>query len=250
MKQHSARAELNAQYYQQAVRFAAQFTTAEKAEFLNEIEQRQTFEQTQFSQHLQNVPKKSPLVLLLVMLVVLVGSGLFYWQTDRYRYVAQGQQALTQFLDQTAEENVTQRNDRYIIHLQSQLRQNPNNGDLWFELGQAYSLNNDFSSAMICYQNAITVLGRKPAILGAMATVEYYQQHQKLTPQATLWINEALQADPKESASLLLLASDAFLNNDPKKAIDYWQQVLDSENQAIDRREIIHSIKTAQQMLP
>lgn len=101
---------------------------------------------------------------------------------------------------------------------------------------------------MICYNNAITVLGRKAAVIGAMATADYYKNKQKLSPQATAWIDEALKLDPKESSSLLLLASDAFLHNNPKQAITYWERVLDSENQAIDRREIIQSIKMAEQM--
>ncbi|MDO4697923.1 MAG: tetratricopeptide repeat protein [Pasteurellaceae bacterium] len=248
MKQHSARAELNTQHFEKMATFAEQFNATEKAEWLAEMADRQQFEQRLLStQNLQNRRRSPPLAMLLMVVVVIVSSGLFYWQTGRYSQVQQGQQALSQFVGQTADENPTERNDRYIVNLQNQLRQNPNNGDLWFELGQAYSLNNDFSSARICYQNAITVLGRKPAILGAMATADYYQHSQKLTPQAKAWMDEALKADPKESASLLLLASDAFLHNDPKTAISYWQQVLDSENQAVDRREIIRSIKMAEQ---
>ena len=199
--------------------------------------------------HVQNVSLKRPLVAgsLLLAAVLAVGS-VFYWQTGRYQQVQQGEQALQSFLEQKAEESSEQRNDRYIINLQNQLRQNANNGDLWFELGQAYSLNNDFDAAMICYNNALTVLGRKAAVIGAMATAEYYRNKQMLSPQAKAWIDEALLLDPKESSSLLLLASEAFLNNNPQQAREYWLQVLDGENQAIDRREIIKSIKMAEQM--
>lgn len=244
------REQLNADFYQQAVRFADNFADPEREEFLSETADRQAFEQELLAKHhVQNVSLKRPLVAgsLLLAAVLAVGS-VFYWQTGRYQQVQQGEQALQSFLEQKAEESSEQRNDRYIINLQNQLRQNANNGDLWFELGQAYSLNNDFDAAMICYNNALTVLGRKAAVIGAMATAEYYRNKQMLSPQAKAWIDEALQLDPKESSSLLLLASDAFLNNNPQQAREYWLQVLDGDNQSIDRREIIQSIKMAEQM--
>lgn len=244
------REQLNADFYQQTVRFADNFADPEREEFLSETADRQAFEQELLAKHrVQNVSLKRPLVAgsLLLVAVLAVGS-VFYWQTGRYQQVQQGEQALQSFLEQKAEESSEQRNDRYIINLQNQLRQNANNGDLWFELGQAYSLNNDFDAAMICYNNALRVLGRKAAVIGAMATAEYYRNKQMLSPQAKAWINEALQLDPKESSSLLLLASDAFLNNNPQQAREYWLQVLDGENQSIDRREIIQSIKMAEQM--
>ena len=244
------RHQLNEEHYQQAVKFAENFTNAERQELLNEIQDRHNFEQQkQAIPHLQKSPKKVPLVLGSLALIGLLCTSFFYWQSGRYQQVQQGEQAFVAFQQQKAEESSVDRNDHYILNLQKQLRQNPNNGDLWFELGQAYSLNNDFESAMICYQNAITVLGRKPSIIGSMATADYYLNKQKLSPQAKSWIEEALKSDPQESASLLLLASDAFLHNDLKQAIDYWEQVLDSENQAIDRKEIIKSIQMAQNML-
>lgn len=244
------REQLNADFYQQAVRFADNFADPEREEFLSETADRQAFEQELLAKHhVQNVSLKRPLVAgSLLLAVVLAAGSAFYWQTGRYQQVQQGEQTLQSFLEQKAEESSEQRNDRYIINLQNQLRQNANNGDLWFELGQAYSLNNDFDAAMICYNNALRVLGRKAAVIGAMATAEYYRNKQMLSPQAKAWIDEALLLDPKESSSLLLLASDAFLNNNPQQAREYWLQVLDGENQAIDRREIIQSIKMAEQM--
>ena len=248
------RNQLNQQHYQQAVKFAENFANGERQEFLEEVQDRYAFEaqkaqQKQAAHPLQKNSQKAPLVLAVLGAVALLGTSLFYWQTGRYQQVQQGQQAFIEFQQQKAEESSIDRNDHYIINLQKQLRQNPNNGDLWFELGQAYSLNNDFESAMICYQNAISVLGRKPAIIGAMATADYYLNKQKFSSQTKIWIDEALKSDPQESASLLLLASDAFLHNDFKQAIFYWEKVLESENQALDRKEIIKSIQMAQNML-
>lgn len=241
------RKELNAIGYQQAVKFAENFTTEEKQVFLNEMAERAAFEQTQLN--LQNSTSNRPLVKLGVLaLFVVVGlSSLFYWQTGRYNFIKQGMERFSDFQQQRAEESSSQRNAHYIVSLQNQLRENPNNGSLWLELGQAYALNNEFEEALICYRNAEKVLGKKASILGAMATADYYLHKQRLSEQASVWLEQALSIDPKESASLLLKASDAFLHNRYDEAIGYWERVLESDNQALDRRAIIQSIQMAEQ---
>ncbi len=243
------RDKINQAYYQQAVSLANHLSDEDRHEFLAELNERQQFEQSQRQAPLQKKSIKRPLVMMLLTFTLLL-SGLYYWQTGRYERAKQGQAELHAFKQQRAEESSEQRNQHYITHLQNQLRQNANNGELWFELGQAYSLNNDFESALVCFRNAQTVLGEKATILGAMATAEYYLHKQQFTPQATQWVERALHLDPRESASLLLLASDAFFQNDPKQAISYWERVLDNDNNpALDRKEIIKSIKMAEQML-
>ncbi len=243
------RDKINQAYYQQAISLANHLSEDDRHEFLAELNDRQQFEQAQRQTYLQKKSIKRPLVMMLLTFTLLL-SSVYYWQTGRYEQVKQGQAELHAFKQQRAEESSEQRNQHYITHLQNQLRQNANNGELWFELGQAYSLNNDFESALVCFRNAQTVLGEKATILGAMATAEYYLHKQQFTPQATKWVERALHLDPRESASLLLLASDAFFQNNPELAISYWERVLDNDNNpALDRKEIVKSIKMAEQML-
>ncbi|MCK3655381.1 cytochrome C biogenesis protein [Pasteurellaceae bacterium Macca] len=245
------RQQLNQQHYQQGVNFAQQFANEEKQEYLAEIQARQAFEEKGVELALQKMPKKRPLVLGVFALAIgLIASLGYYWQTGRYEKAEQGHQAFVAFQQQKSTEDSQTRNDHYIKNLQQQLRQDPNNGERWFELGQAYSLNNDFEAAKICFQNAQGLLGETPAVLGAMATADYYQHRQKLTPQAKQWLSQALANDPKENASLLLLASNAFLNNDPAQAIYYWEKVLESDNPALNRREVIRSIRLARELKP
>lgn len=242
------RERLNAQHQQQAVQFAEQFTKPEKTAFLQEVEARHAFEQSRILQ--KNVPNR-PLAKILMtgLLAVVLAAVAVYWQTERYQQVQQGSAAFSMFQQQQSEKQSEQRNDDYILTLQNQLRENPNNGERWFELAQAYALNNEFENALICYANAEKVLGKQAAIYGGMATAEYYRAKHQITPQVKAWLEQALAQDPKESAALLLLASDAFLRNQFADAITYWETVLESENQAIDKREIIRSIQLAKQRL-
>lgn len=245
----SYRDKINQNFYQKAPFLVQHLSETDRAEFLTELHARYQFEQTQMQRDLQKNHRKRPLVIV-VLVITLLLSAIYYWQTGRYDLVKQGEAELKTFKQQVAEESSEQRNQRYIVHLQNQLRQDANNGELWFELGQAYSLNNDFESALVCFKNAQTVLGEKATILGAMATADYYLNKQQFTPQAKQWVERALELDSRESSSLLLLASDAFFHNNPKQAIFYWESVLDNDNNpALNRREIIKSIHMAELML-
>lgn len=246
------REQLSRENYQQAVKFAQHFAEEERQEFEHEAMQRYQFEKTQFEQNrLQKNGQNRPLAktILISLLAIFVLSSAYYWQSGRYQAVQEGISAHQAFKRQSVEHPTESKNDRYIISLQNQLRENPNSGDLWYELGQAYVLSNDFSSALVCYDNAQKLLGKKAAILGAVATALYYDNGQKMTEEINAIIEEALNLDKNESASLLLRASDGFLNNNYQQALDYWRKVLDGNNDAINRRAIIQSMEMARQML-
>ncbi|WGE57363.1 TPR domain-containing protein [Actinobacillus equuli] len=242
------RAEINHENYQQAVKFAENFADELKAEYLNEAEQRYQFER-QSAQSLQSFAKNRPLVGLFLLVLSFMTAAIFYWQTERYQIVNRGEQLHQAFQIQVGQEDKEQKNNRYVLSLQDRLRENPNNGELWYELGQAYALNNDFGSALICYDNAQKVLDEKAAIFGAMAAAKYYQEGKTISVQTQQWLDKALSLDKKESTSLLLLASHAYANKQYQQAIDFWRQVLDGENESIDRRAIIQSIEMARQSL-
>lgn len=242
------REQLNTEHYRQAVQFADHFAEPERSAFLQETEARRAFEQAHI---LQNSSEKRPLVRLFLGLfgLVFVVALLFYGQTGRYQAVLAGVSAFEQFQQVRQAQPKAERNESYILNLQNRLRENPNDGDLWFELAQAYALDNEFENAMICYRNAEGILGRTAPILSGMATAAYYQNRHQLTPQIQVWLDEALTKDGKESGALLLLASDAFWRNDFATAVRHWEAVLDSENEQVDRREIIRNVQEAKSRL-
>ncbi|QLB15345.1 cytochrome C biogenesis protein [Mannheimia granulomatis] len=246
------REQLSRENYQQAVKFAQHFAEEARQEFEHEALQRYHFEKAQFDQSLlQKNGQNRPLAktILISLLAIFVLSSAYYWQSGRYQAVQEGISDHQAFERESVEHPTKSKNDRYIVSLQNQLRENPNNGGLWYELGQAYTLNNDFDSALICYDNAEKLLGKRPAVLGAVATARYYDNGQKMTPEIQTIIDQALALDKTENASLLLLASDSFLNNRYQEALDYWRKVLDGNNESIDRRAVIQSMEMARQML-
>ncbi|MDU8923668.1 c-type cytochrome biogenesis protein [Pasteurellaceae bacterium LIM206] len=181
------------------------------------------------------------------LMLCLIALG-YYFSLQRFDYVRQGEQAFAAQQARLETATVAEKNDDYILTIQNKLRKDPNNSELWIELGQAYMLSNEFENALRSYANAEKISGTKPALLGLAATALYYQAGQKITPKVDELINAALAQDAKETSSLSLLASDAFLHADYAKAVQIWQQLLDTERDDLDRRSIIQSMQMAQRL--
>ena len=198
--------------------------------------------------HFQSLQEKSAVKFelkstLIVFALLLAIPFAYYFSLERFSRVQQGEQEqIAQHNQQleTPEENKT---EAIIGKIQDKLRQDPNSAENWIKLGDAYMQNNDFDSALVCYGNAEKIDGRKPTTRGLMATALYLQANQQITPQVQQFLDEALTQDPKEVSALSLLAAEAFKTRDYSTALDYWQQILDSGNSAVDRRAIIQKMK-------
>ena len=180
---------------------------------------------------------------LLVFALLLAIPFAYYFSLERFSRAQQGEQEqIAQHNQQleTPEENKT---EAIIGKIQDKLRQDPNSAENWIKLGDAYMQNDDFDSALVCYSNAEKIDGRKPTTQGLMAMALYLQAHQQITPQVQQLLNEALAQDPKEVSALSLLAAEALKTRDYSTALDYWQQILDSGNSAVDRRATIQKMK-------
>ncbi len=204
--------------------------------------------QTENRPHFQSLKEKSAVKFelkstLLVFALLLVIPLAYYFSLERFSRVQQGEQEqIAQHNQQleTPEENKT---EAIIGKIQDKLRQDPNSAENWINLGDAYMQNNDFDSALVCYGNAEKIDGPKPTTQGLMAMALYLQANQQITPQVQQLLNEALAQEPKEISALSLLAAEAFKTRDYSTALDYWQQILDSGNSAVDRRATIQKMK-------
>ena len=183
--------------------------------------------------------------MFLAFLLITVPS-LYYFSLPRYTDVEQGEAAFLQQQMQLMEQAISQQNEDKITQIQNKLRQDPNDAENWLALGQAYIENNEFDSARISYQNAQSLLGNKPYILGALATALYYQSGQHLTEAVQALLNQSLIEDPQEISSLSLIATDAFVQGNYQKAAQTWQKMLDSDRPNIDRRTLIQRIQMAE----
>lgn len=134
--------------------------------------------------------------------------------------------------------------------IQTQLREVPNNAELWFQLGQGYLLEGEFDGALICFDYAIQLTDPVSATqLAAKATTLYYIHKQAMTDEVSLLLEQALQLEPHNEAALSLIANDHFLSFRFQEAIDTWVLLLDSNDPNLDRVQIIRSINKAKTLL-
>lgn len=185
---------------------------------------------------------------LLLFLIIMGVSLAYYFSLPRYHEVKQGLQINNEQRQQLAQSSTQQKNNLHLVNVQNRLRQNPNDGENWYQLGQLYLLNNEFANALEAFSRSARLLGERPYILSAIATTAYYQAGQRITPQVKQLINQVLQQDPLDTATLSLLASDAFLQADYARALIIWQQILDSKRTNVDRRSIIESMQMAERL--
>ncbi len=138
----------------------------------------------------------------------------------------------------------------YQSELQSKLEQDPNQAELWFKLGSVYLEQGEFAAAVTSYDYAIR-LERTPVarLFAAKATALYYVNNQSMGEEVNALLKRSLELDPNDRTALMLIASDHFISMRYEQAIEVWTQLLDSNQQGLDRVSIIHSIDQAKQML-
>ena len=204
--------------------------------------------QTENRPHFQSLKEKSTVKFelkstLLVFALLLAIPFAYYFSLERFSRVQQGEQEQIAQHNQQLETSEENKTEAIIGKIQDKLRQDPNSAENWIKLGDAYMQNNDFDGALVCYGNAEKIDGPKPTTQGLMAMALYLQANQQITPQVQQLLNEVLAQEPKEISALSLLAAEAFKTRDYSTALDYWQQILDSGNSAVDRRATIQKMK-------
>ncbi|EOK5732476.1 TPR domain-containing protein [Vibrio vulnificus] len=137
-----------------------------------------------------------------------------------------------------------------MAQLQVQLKENPNDAELWFQLGQGYLLNKELDAALICFDYAIQLTEQPFSTqLAAKATALYYLGSQQMSGEVSLLLEQALQLEPYNEAALSLLANDHFISFRFQQAIDTWTYLLDSSDPKLDRESVIRSIDQAKTLM-
>jgi cytochrome c nitrite reductase accessory protein NrfF len=174
------------------------------------------------------------------LILGLLATTVIYTSTGRWQAVHQEWQRQNS--------PATNNGNPQLLSLQQRLQTTPQDGRLWAELGEYYLYQDAYAEAFIAYQQAIKYGRESAELLAAQATVIYYQNGQRLTPQVREWLDKALARDQNEVAALMILASDAFSQRDYAHAIALWQQILDLNSPRSNRAALIESINTARQL--
>ncbi|MEZ8822740.1 nitrite reductase [Vibrio amylolyticus] len=138
----------------------------------------------------------------------------------------------------------------YMEDIQAKLTEDPNQQELWFQLGHGYLVNNDFKSALTSFDYSIRLSASPSANqLAAKASALYYLRSQRINDEVESLLTAALQQDPTNTTALTLIANDHLLSFRYQQAIDTWVRLLDSQKTDLDRVAIIGSINYAKSRL-
>ena len=113
-----------------------------------------------------------------------------------------------------------------VEKLAKKLEQDPNDAQGWVMLARSYTLMERFADAASAYEHATALSANDASLWADYAEAAAMANGQQLAGKPTDAINKALQIDPKNQKALDLAGSAAYQAGDYKKAIDYWQRLL------------------------
>jgi cytochrome c-type biogenesis protein CcmH len=114
-----------------------------------------------------------------------------------------------------------------VTALANRLQANPNDLQGWTMLARSYTDMERFAEAAGAYAKATELQPNDADLWIDYAYVSAMANDKNLAGKPTELINQALKVDPENPKALGLAGNAAFQAKDYKKAIDYWQRVLD-----------------------
>ncbi|PKH06081.1 tetratricopeptide repeat protein [Moritella sp. Urea-trap-13] len=184
---------------------------------------------------------------IIVSALIAGSAGSYYLLSDYQRLETQQAVIAAAPFEQLSASEIS---DKRISTLQDKLYDDKQNAKLWFQLGNAYMYNGEYDNALLVFDYSIRLTSTPGAMhYSAQASALYYASGQHLTAEVQALLDQALALEPNNQTALMMLASNEFMNVRYQQAIDLWVQLLDSDQQGLDRVSIINSINQAKQFI-
>jgi cytochrome c-type biogenesis protein CcmH/NrfG len=134
-----------------------------------------------------------------------------------------------------------------VRELTTKIKQNPRDFDSIVELGNLNFDQKNYADAINLYKNALQIRPDDPQVQTDMGTSMFYQNR---FDDAIAAFQQILQKDPKNAQALFNLGVTMLHGkNDPKRALEYWEKMVDSNPnhpQAAFVKEQIQKLKEQQ----
>ncbi|MGM0823999.1 MAG: c-type cytochrome biogenesis protein CcmI [Pseudomonadota bacterium] len=169
-------------------------------------------------------PLKSPAsgrwVVPLIMFALAVGSVVWYQQQG-----AEDDLVLWG-IGQDVREDPEGSQARYLERLEAQIREQPENPNLWSTLFPLYRETGQMDNAVNALERLIALEGRLPSLLAQLAQLRFFMAERTLTDEVQALIDEVREADPRQPTALSILGIHAFDQGDYATAIDRWRRAV------------------------
>lgn len=181
---------------------------------------------------------------IILTLFVVIFSIVFYAKTGAYKQLTEQPK-----VEQTNQQQAAQQAVERIKQLIAQSKEQPDNSDNWYQLGQMYVAVGEFNRAVGAFDQILRIEGAQADIYGAQAQARFYQNNQTITPQVQALIDQALALDPLDPATNILLGMNNFLQQNYQQAINSWQKVINSSHKDVNRQALIEAVAEAEKRL-
>lgn len=186
---------------------------------------------------------------ILISTVLVTGSLATYAWLGNYNQLQAVKSGPITDINQTQAPPKTSSASR-IEMLQAALYENKQSAGLWYQLGHAYLLNNEYESAVIVFDYALRLTSNISSDhYASKAMALYYVNKQKMNQEIDSLVEKALEIDGNNQTALMMSANEQFMQARYQQAITLWVKVLDSNQSGINREAIIQRINQARQFL-
>jgi len=137
-----------------------------------------------------------------------------------------------------------------IDTLTTHLRRAPNSAKGWYLLGRLYLTIGKYHAAAVAFKKANQLTINQPGIMLGYAQALFFANDRHLNNTAEHLLKTILQRDPHQVNALNLLAVNAYLRGDYRRAVNYWEQLQNSfAPDSKSAKAIRHMIALAQRKL-
>ena len=113
----------------------------------------------------------------------------------------------------------------YVDRMERITRVQPENGEVWYRLGQAYIAQQRPTDAVEAFDNSLQRMGEHPEALAQLAQARFFANDNQLDEESAGILNRALELNPNQPTALGLFGIAAFEAEDYPAAIAYWERL-------------------------
>jgi len=136
-----------------------------------------------------------------------------------------------------------------INRARKQAGEHPNDKSMLMGLAKVSMDGGLYHEAIEALDELLNYMGDDAEVIGLKATALYYMNHRSMTSEVKLLTKSALALYQYDFNTRVLLANDAYINQDYQIAIEHWQILLKNTKQSFNRNAIEFAINNAKNHL-